>query len=114
MQILWTVKKTEHQYNQNTWVQNVVKRNRFLFKEVKKQNRSSIISGWEGDWLIQEGTSYPAKITHNFLQAEKYSIINQHKLFLETTNIWAAQKDRKMSQKFKKFYWYHNNSTQEK
>ena len=37
MQIFWTVKKTADQYNQNTWVQNVVKRNKFLFEEVKNK-----------------------------------------------------------------------------
>ena len=97
-------------------MQNVVKRNIFLFKEVKKkQNRSSIISGWEGDWLIQEGTKLSSKITHNFLQAENYSTINRHKLFLDTTNIYEMlKKSEKCPQKVQKFYWYHINSTQEK
>ena len=30
-------KKSAHQYNRNTWVQDVVKRNRFLFKEVRNK-----------------------------------------------------------------------------
>ena len=37
MQILWTVKKTAHQDNLIDWVQNVLKLNRFLFKEVKNK-----------------------------------------------------------------------------
>ena len=49
MQILWTLKTAAYQYNQNKWVQNGVKRNIFLFEEEKKskQNRTSIIAGWE-------------------------------------------------------------------
>ena len=67
------------------------KTKQIFIQRSKKQNRSSIISGW-GDWLIQEGTSYPANIMHNFLQAENYSIMNQHKFFLETTNIYDPLK----------------------
>ena len=59
VQILWTVNTAAHQYNRNTWVQNVVKRNIFIQRS-KKQNRSSIISG-RGDWLIQEGTKLSSK-----------------------------------------------------
>ena len=35
MQLIWTVKKTAHQYNRKTWVQHVVKRNIFSFDEDK-------------------------------------------------------------------------------
>ena len=91
------------------------KTKQIFIQRSKKQNKSSIISGWEGDWLIQEGTSYPAKITHNFLQAENYSIMNQHKLFLETTNIYEPlKKTEKCPQNVQKFYWHHINSTQDK